>query len=153
MNINELLSNGDVLHMEVTDFQDFGEKINEFLLARNEVTENYLSALYERENKYPTGIVLPGRNIALPHVDAEYICTNALYIINLKKPILFRRMDDIEKEINVSLIFLLLIKDPALQVHAISSLTKIWQNEELLQKISSSQNKAEVMDYIEKGVM
>lgn len=152
MNINELLSNGDILHMNAVDFQDFGQQIFTFLLTHHEVTEKYLSALYERESKYPTGIMLPGRNIALPHVDAEYICTNALYIINLEKPIHFRRMDDTEKEIDVSMIFLLLIKDPALQVHAISSLTKIWQNDVLLQKISSSQNKDEVMDYIEKEV-
>jgi PTS system galactitol-specific IIA component len=153
MDINELLNNGDILHMEAVNFQDFGKQIFPILLSRHEVTEKYLAALFERESKYPTGIMLPKRNIALPHVDAKYICTNALYIINLENQILFRRIDDFEKEIEVSLIFLLLIKDPALQVHAIASLTKLWQNEELLQRISSSHNKDEVMDYIKKEVI
>jgi len=150
MNVSDLLENGEYMKCKVSNSSELFNHINNDLRHFNYVSERFLSEIIKREDQYPTGIETSSMGIALPHVDAEYVNKNALIICSLDPSIPFFRMDDINKEIEVKIAFILLIKDPHMHVDTISKLTQIWQKKELLDQIYNASSKTEIIMALKK---
>ncbi len=140
-----LVENGNYEILSCENQEDFFKKINVELLSENAVGPSFYAAITEREKKFPTGLQTTSYNVALNHVDSEYVKTNALYIYRLEKAIEYHQMDDPEKLLPVELIFVLLIKDHDLQVKAISEICKLWTNDEMMWKLREQSNKEDVL--------
>jgi mannitol/fructose-specific phosphotransferase system IIA component (Ntr-type) len=66
---------------------------------RRYVDENYLSALLKRELEYPTGLAVgEDSNVAILHGDIKYVLRESLVIIKTKEPVLFRKMNERDKQ-------------------------------------------------------
>ena len=101
MDLLELIENGGLCVSQAKDYKQLYNEINEQLQSMNYVESNFLTALCQREEAYPTGIEGGNINIALPHVDACYVQQNALFIYRLTDEIPFIRMDDHRRTVNV----------------------------------------------------
>lgn len=148
--ISELIQSGKLYIRKDNDQHQLYEFLARTLYDEGYVKESFEEALKEREKQYPTGIVSNPYNIALPHVDEHHVKKNALVVIIEEEPLLFHRMDCIKEEIEVKVIFLLLIKDLNLHMQAISNLTKLWFDEEFMKSVLSIQSKEELIRAVQQ---
>lgn len=111
-------------------------KVAEQLYELGYVKETYKTALLEREKQYPTGLHISEElGVALPHADVEHVNKEALVIIKPLRKVAFRRMDDPASETYVSMIFLLVIKNPKGYVKFLSKLCSMFSDEEFLRML------------------
>lgn len=139
--INQLVKKGKLILSECKTQEELYRFLAKDLMKENLVKESFSEALLKREQIYPTGIVNQPYNIALPHVDAEHVNTNALILCRMENPILFRRMDNMDEKIPVKMVFLLLIESLELHMPAIVSLTDIWSNPNLMEELLNVKDK------------
>ena len=141
----KLIENGDYEIINCQDQKSFFEKINEELMDKDCVMPTFYEAIVKREEEFPTGLKTSTYNVALNHVDSQYVKTNALYIYKLEKPIEYHQMDDPNNLLPVDMVFVLLIKDHDLQVGAISEICKLWTNDNAMLKLREQSTKDEVV--------
>ncbi|MEM1532507.1 MAG: PTS sugar transporter subunit IIA [Desulfurococcaceae archaeon] len=117
------------------------------------VKETYWKALLEREEKYPTGLVIKEDfNVAIPHADVEHVEKEALVIVKTDRVVTFRKMDEQEVEIPVDVVFLLVIKEPKGYVKFLAKLTELFTNEEFIKMIQHGTVK-EISDYLRRNLL
>ena len=148
--VSELLKNGELYFIDCKDQENLFSFLNEQLLERGMVKDTFYNALKEREKEFPTGIIDDPFNIALPHVDSEHVKTNALIVCKLSNEILFHRMDKIDEDIPVKMVFLLLIKNEKMHVEALMNLTKIWMDKEFMKELLILKDKNEFVKKLEE---
>jgi PTS system galactitol-specific IIA component len=109
------------------------------------VKESFLQALLDREEAYPTGLQTSVTGLAIPHTDTGHVIKPALAIATLDGPVLFRAMDNPQKEIPVELIIVMAIKEPAMQLEALQKIMQILQDENILIKIRQARQAKEIL--------
>lgn len=119
------------------------------------VQHGYGEMVCEREKVFPTG--LPGKTmaIALPHTNPTLVNKAAIGVIIPRDPVKFKMMGGLETELDVELIFPLVIKNPEDQLSLLKAMMGVIQDGELLKRIRSSHDKGEIvacLDSIEKAV-
>lgn len=149
MNISKLIESGQVYFKNIKNRKELYEFLADDLYEKGYIESTFLEALKEREAVFPTGIVSNCYNIALPHVDSKHVKKNALILIILNQPIEFNRMDKLDEIIKVKVVFMLLIKEVKYHMQAISNLTKIWYDNQLMQDILKIQNKEELLALVQ----
>ncbi|MCS7128329.1 MAG: PTS sugar transporter subunit IIA [Sulfolobales archaeon] len=127
--------------------------LSEKLYEMGYVKKTYREALLEREEKYPTGLVVKEDfNVAIPHADVEHVEKEALVIVKTDREVTFRKMDEQKVEIPVDIVFLLVIKDPKGYVKFLAKLTELFTNEEFI-KIIRSKALEEINDYLRQNLL
>lgn len=147
LNLTDLIHNGQVFHKEYSTRDEYFSDMSNYLLNLGLVTDGFKEALEIRELSYPTGLVTKTRIVALPHVESKFIKDNALFITCFEKPIPFHRMDDVSSIVQVTISFMLLIKDVDLHIQAIQQIIKLFQDD-LLDKIYQAKDKDAVISMI-----
>jgi PTS system galactitol-specific IIA component len=118
--------------------EDLLSCVSRKLLEADYVNDEYEKAILEREREYPTGLEITKElSVAIPHVDPGYVKKEALVVIKPEKFIKFRKMDDPDVEIPVSIIFLLLIRDPDGYVKFLAKLTELFLKEGFIEIVRS----------------
>lgn len=112
------------------------------------VKESFLKAVIEREGEHPTGLYLGNINVAIPHTDIEYVLKPGLAVATLNKPVVFRKMDEPNKSIPVSIVFLLAILDPQEYVNFLAKLARGFSNSSFVSSLLSSKNSLEVKNLL-----
>ena len=138
------------LDMPFSTKEELFEEMNKKLLELGYVTEDYLDALKKREEEFPTGLKTQVAGLAIPHVDSKYIKKAGIAVVRLKKPIRFQEMCT-NNDVDVNLVFMLLVKDKAKQVTTLSALMGCFADEEALKKLMSG-TKTEIMNELDKIV-
>lgn len=149
MVLTELIRNGKFFKSSATSTTALFEDMHEILQNEGYVTEHFLEAIIAREQEFPTGIMTNSMPIAFPHVDAQYVKKNALIICTCHPPLMFNRMDEMQSTLDVKIAFILLIKESQIHMKTIAELTKIWQNEALLEFIYNANSNKEIIHWIE----
>ncbi len=107
------------------------------------VKPSFKDAVINRENEFPTGLLLGETNVAIPHCDSSHVFENAVAIAKLEKPVIFKYMADPTLDVEVHFLFMLAIADPKKQVPVLSTLMSILSNQdnisELLEVNSSNE--------------
>ena len=118
--------------------EDLLSCVSRKLLEADYVNDEYEKAILEREMEYPTGLEITKElSVAIPHADPEYVKKEALVVIKPEKFIKFRKMDDPDVEIPVSIILLLLIRDPDGYVKFLAKLTELFLKEGFIRIVRS----------------
>jgi len=99
----------------------------ERMLAAGFVTPEFLAALLEREEAFPTGLQFAEAALALPHTETRYVLQPALAVAVLAEPVEFRAMGAPEQSLAVRLIFLPAVLHPDEQVRWLSRLITLFQ--------------------------
>lgn len=109
------------------------------LLRDNRIDEGYITAACEREKIFPTGLPTPV-GVAIPHAEPDNVLEEAVSLITLKNPVVFHGMGAPEECIDVSIVFLLAIKDGEKQIETLQKIVLMIQDEIVLQKIAGAKN-------------
>lgn len=117
------------------------------LLAAGKITPDYIDAVIDRENEFPTG--LPAAlGVAIPHADPEQVLEEGISIVTLENPVIFHGMGAPEEKIEVYLLFFLAIKDGASQVEILQQIVSIIQDEMVLHKIKDAKSTEKVYNLL-----
>ncbi len=108
------------------------------------VTDDFLERLLQREEKFPTGLELPGYNVSIPHTDAECVKKEFIAIATLNTPIPFYLMEDKGKQADVSLVFMLGLKNPHDQLEVLKELIGLIQDKDKVAQLVSASSKDDV---------
>ena len=119
------------------------------LLKKGYVCNTYEEKLMEREESYPTGLKLTTMGVAIPHANTEYSKANKFIVLNLKKQIEFKNMED-ESNVNVCLVIGLVFNDKDKHMDNLMKLSLLLQNEEKLKEIKEAGTKDEEYKTLEK---
>lgn len=83
---------------------------------------------------YPTGILLDGYSVAIPHCDSNRANSPSIYIIRLPEPVQVDQADGDDK-LWVKLIINLVVTDPANQLQLLKALFSNLQMEDFYQNL------------------
>ena len=150
MTLFKLIEDGLFLELNCTNKEEFFEELSKILLDKKMVSDDFLEAIKKREEEFPTGLETSSMGVAVPHVDSKYVNCNALVLCKFNTPIIFKRMDAIEKDIKVKEAFVLLINNDGKHMEALQDLTKIWQNSAILEGIYMANSKEEIISLIKE---
>ncbi|NLZ54427.1 MAG: PTS sugar transporter subunit IIA [Thermoanaerobacteraceae bacterium] len=121
--------------------EDVIKEMATILINNGYVKETYLKAILEREKVFPTGLYTESLGVAIPHADIEHVIKPAIAVATLKNPVKFNVMENPENEIDIKIVFMLAITDPKMQVNVLKNLVSLFQNKELLIRLSEIDNK------------
>lgn len=108
------------------------------------VSDEFSKKLHERELSFPTGLELKGLNVAIPHTDPEFVKKQFIALYTLEEPVLFNRMDDPNKETEVSVVFVLGLNEPHAQLEILQELMGKLQDETFIKGIYEQKNKLDI---------
>lgn len=112
-----------------------------FLLLANEldkhhcVTNDFYQNVVKREEIFPTGLEINGIGVAIPHTDSEYVTESQVAFLSLEKPLTFLEMGSTDKQVSVSLLFMLALKEPHEQLEMLQKLIAMFQNPAVLEAL------------------
>ncbi|MDI9541012.1 MAG: PTS sugar transporter subunit IIA [Bacillota bacterium] len=112
---------------------------NEFIKA-GVVEDNFLEGILQREEAFPTGLELNKMGVAIPHTDSEYVKENQLGFMTLDKPVIFKFMGDASQDIEVSIIFMLALKEAESQIEMLSKLMDLFMFDEVMEALKTVDN-------------
>ncbi|MBO4537942.1 MAG: PTS sugar transporter subunit IIA, partial [Erysipelotrichaceae bacterium] len=109
------------------------EETSSVLFKHGNVTEDFYENCVERELEFPTGLntLLP---VAIPHTNADSVINTGVCLLRTDKPIVFNRMEDVEKQIEVQFVLNLAINSGGAQLKALQQVIKIFQDEDFKEK-------------------
>lgn len=137
--------------LQVSDFDSAVGTIADRLVQKGYVVPDFKEKVISREKGFPTGLVLPTMNIGIPHTEAENVHKTVVSVATLNQKIKMHSMIDPTSEIEVSMLFLIAVSDPSGQVKILRQLMRLFQNEKLLEQISSSNSSKEILQLLNEN--
>lgn len=147
MELEQLDDNIIFLNQEFANREDMFKYISHELSKNNYVTDQYLEKVIQRENDHPTGFKLKTLNVAMPHVDCEFVKKNGMFIVTSKKGIIFKNAET-DEDLPVNIVFGLLLKESDTHLTFLMKLASSFGNDMILQKIVESNNKIEIKNIL-----
>lgn len=123
--------------LDVENKQQLFETLAGKLQQEGFVKENYLEGITEREEEYPTGILVGETGFAIPHTDSVRVNKSQICFASLKNPVEFSDMVDKENKISVSLVFMLAMSQPHEQVDTLQNMIALFQNEAAVEQLKA----------------
>jgi PTS system galactitol-specific IIA component len=120
------------------------------LMKNDCVNQDFLANIIKREEIFPTGLEINGIGVAIPHTDSEYVKESQVGFMSLEKPLSFLEMGTNDKEVSVSLLFMLALKEPHEQLEMLQRLIEMFQQEGVLELLMKVDQKEEYQEIIQK---
>lgn len=136
--LNEISKDLIFLNLDFNNKEEIIEFLANKLHQLGYVKNTYFNSVLNREQIYPTGLILNGYNVAIPHTESEYVYKSGIIVGRLNKPIVFKYMANPNQEVLVSLVIMLAIKNPKNHVPVLSELMTKLSNKELLFSLMNS---------------
>ena len=114
------------------------------------VKPDFVQSVLMREEKYPTGLEIGEVNIATPHTEACYVNSPCIGIAVLKNPVLFHRMDDITKTVEVKIVFLLALSSNHGHMDILKKIMLACRSKDVLDFLVRTDNKDEVQKLLQE---
>ncbi len=105
----------------VADAQTLLRLVAERAAAAGYATPTFAQALLDREASYPTGLPTPVP-VAIPHADCAHVLRPGLAAVLLDPAVPFGEMGSTDRAVDVRLVVVLLVTDPAAQTGLLASL-------------------------------
>lgn len=132
------------LDYEASDKEDLITKMSTYAQEKGYVKETFLEAILKRESIFPTGLIGKNLTIAIPHTDAVHVEKPGIFFTRLKDTVKFKEMGLGLDDVDVKLVFMLLIKNPKEQVSMLSNLMGIFDQEDKVKVLINSEDINEV---------
>lgn len=126
------------------------EKLSEELRKKQCVTDDFYINILRREEVFPTGLGINGIGVAIPHTDSQYVNESQVAFMSLKQPLPFIEMGTNDKEIDVSLLFMLALKEPHEQLDMLQRLIEMFQKPNVLEELLAIDTEDEYLAMIKK---
>lgn len=112
------------------------------------VTDQFIDGVVNREENFPTGLIVNDIGIAIPHTDSDKVKRSQIGFMSLKEPVEFHAMDGSEQTVPVRLIFMLGLKEAHEQLDILRKLMDLIQKQSVLEALLSCTSKAEYLNII-----
>ena len=136
------------VQMEAKTAAEVITKLSDILFKRGYVKSSYGAAAVAREKDFPTGLPTKGCGTAIPHADIEHTIKPGIAIGILKDPVKFGSLADKSTQIEVSVVFLLSVTQPKVQVYLLQSLVEVYKDENLLCKLQKATDPIFIVDEV-----
>ncbi|GAA5421195.1 MAG: PTS sugar transporter subunit IIA [Tetragenococcus koreensis] len=136
------------LDLEVNSQEDLLLYMAKELNRHENVNEEFIKKVIEREKKFPTGLQIEEIGVAIPHSDVEYVNEPAVALAVLKNPINFYSMEDGKKIIPINVVFMLAVDDGNKQLKLLQEIMGLIQSKETLKNIIEADTKEEILELI-----
>ena len=148
MNIRDFLrQEAVIIRLEARSSENVIRTLGEKLRELGCVKEDFVDAALERERNNPTGLPLGGEyNVAIPHVDIEYVNKSALGLATLKEPVVFHNMIENQKEVPCQLVIMLALDQPKGQIEMLQSTAELLQSPEVIEQIMAAESVDELFN-------
>ncbi|NLZ75568.1 MAG: PTS sugar transporter subunit IIA [Erysipelotrichia bacterium] len=123
---------------------------NEFV-KNGVVEDNFLDGIMAREAVFPTGLELNNMGAAIPHTDPEYVKESQIGFMTLEKPVIFQFMGDISQDIEVSVIFMLALKEGNSQMEMLPKLMDLFMLDDVMNDLRDVKTYEEFYEIINKS--
>lgn len=123
---------------------DLFEFLSTELRQQGIVGEQFLQALKDREDEFPTGLPLP-IGVAIPHTDGADVKEDCLVFASLSKPIVFHEMGG-EKEdiVQVKIVILLAITEGKKHLKTLQNLITSIQQAGFIESLDQAKSAEEM---------
>jgi galactitol PTS system EIIA component len=129
---------------DFTSKEEALEKIADVLLSENLVYGDFKQGILDRESQFPTGLPTVPFGVAIPHTDPDKVKESQIAFASLNKPVKFQMMGSSGAEVDVSIIFVLAIKNADEHLGTLQKLIEMFQNESLIKSLGACTNQSEL---------
>lgn len=112
------------------------------------VKKSYKAGILKREEVYPTGLLTGGINVAVPHTDCEHVNKAALAVAVLKEAVYFKAMDNPEREVGVSIVIMMALKEPHGQIEMLQKVLSLVKQQDELKTLLSTADENDIYQVI-----
>lgn len=137
-------------HMKVSSKEDVIRQLSEQMQKKGFVKAEYKDAVLIREDKYPTGLLLGKRNVAIPHTEPQYVNIPCIAIATLQDKVMFRRMDASDESVDIDVVLLLALKEGHAHMEMLSCIIGMCQDESFIEKLLQAQEKNEIIHIVKE---
>ena len=126
----DMLENIYVIEGNPTSWQEAIQMTTDELHKHGCVESDFFQKCVKRELEFPTGLatLVP---VAIPHAQScGSIHKTGICLLKLTHPVAFKRMDNIQEELNVEFVLNLAIQDGSEQLKALQNTITLFQNKE-----------------------
>lgn len=116
------------------------------------VTEGYKEAILVREKEFPTGLPTYPEAVAIPHVDAKYICKPFIYFVRLQEPISWYEMGT-DNVVNVKYIFALGFNEEINHISGLQNLIDKVQDDQFMREIYRLSNIVDMTEFLNNEII
>ena len=102
--------------------------------------DTFLDGIITREKTFATGLSLNNMCVAIPHTDPEHVNRTQIGFMSLEEPVEFIEMGTEDKQIPVTMMFMLALKEAHQQLDMLMKLMDVFQNDELMEKFKAVDN-------------
>ena len=124
------------------------ECMGKTFLEMGYVNDKYVPSIISREKEYPTALPVEPYPIAIPHTEADAIIKPFIAPVRLKETVEWGDMSDLEKTLNVKLVFLLGFNDPNAHIELLQILIYNFQRPEWVEKLFYARTDEELYDAV-----
>lgn len=125
--------------------EDVIRTLGERLIQTGCIVEEYVSAVLEREQHFPTGLEIGEVNAAIPHAAPDFVKQSALAVGIVKQGVTFRNMAEPSQSLDVHVVFLLAMANPESQLKMLEQTMALIQDKQQLQRLAACERAEEVI--------
>ncbi|KKC30731.1 PTS sugar transporter subunit IIA [Caldanaerobacter subterraneus] len=137
-----------VTNLQANNKEEVFEVLFNKLLENGYVKESFLEGIMTREKNFPTGLLLNGNNVAIPHTDPEHVLKPAIAVATLSKPVVFKNMANPQEDVYVNIVFMIVLDSVHSQIELLQQLIELIQNRSFLNAVLNANDSNEVIKII-----
>lgn len=126
------------------------KNVADCLIKEGYANSDYYDQLIERERSYPTGLHMESTDVAIPHVNNEFVNKSTIYVSKLNVPCEWKSMEDAAKTLSVSLVFNICLAEKEKQVDVLSEIIELIQKKEIINSLLNCTDIYRMMEIIRK---
>lgn len=127
--------------VEAENYEEAIHKVGALLYDNGYVKDTYVDAVVARELDFPTGLILDGIQIAMPHTAGVHVNKPAVCVAKLAKPVTFGHMGDPDTKVAAELLFMMAIKNPDEQIETLQAVMGVFTNKEAIAALKAADTK------------
>ena len=131
-------------HYAAQQKEDIIQELSKRMKERNLVNADFQEAVLKREQKYPTGLLIGKRNIAIPHTEPQYVKVPCIGIATLKKSVAFHRMDACDELVDVDVVLLLALNQAHAHMEMLSRIILMCQDEAFIEELLRAEQETDI---------
>ena len=136
------------LDLDVKNTDEFFEYMSSKAKDLGYVTDDFLSAIKNREAEFPTALPVLPHPVAIPHADPINIVKQFIAPVRLKNPIDWCEMANNDHILNVRIAFLLGFKREEGHVEILQVLLQNFQNDKTMEALLHADTKENFLDIV-----
>ena len=127
--------------LQAVDAQEVINKLGSLLQDAGYVNEAYVETVQARELNFPTGIVLAGAAIAIPHASPQgNVDKDGIAVAKLANKVPFHSMEEPEEIVQADMAFMLAVKEPEQHLNVLNALFTAFQNNKIVESLLQAEN-------------